>query len=151
MLKKWSNIDSYQRNQISKLSKHPEHLSNNIYESEFSELKLFLLKNRPFATDQANEEMIKPFKNKFSHQSLVNTEPLTWKVVGHLNKQITFTLIEKLHTPKYQLFYPFTDPFKHSSIIKKDKPTAQNSLNEKGEKIFTVNFSLFGSRQSGTE
>ena len=34
--------------------------------------------------------MIKPFKKKFSPQSLVNIEPLTWKVVGHLNKKSTF-------------------------------------------------------------
>ena len=128
------------RTQISKLSKHPEHLFDKNDKSEFSGLRIFSLKNRPFATDQANEEMIKPFKNKFSQQSLVNIEPLTWKVVGHLNKQITFPLIEKLRPPKYQLFYNFTDPFKHSGIRKKDKPTAKNSLNQKGEKNIHSNF-----------
>ena len=60
--------------------------------------------------------------------------------MGHLNKQITFPLIEKIRSPKYQLFDNFTDPFKHSGITKKEKPTAKNSLNEKGEKNIHSNF-----------
>ena len=78
------------RTLIMKLAKNPEPLFNRKVTAEFLELKLFLLKNKPFVTDQANEEMIKPFKKKFSPQSLVNIEPLTWKVVGHLNKKLHF-------------------------------------------------------------
>ena len=83
--------------------------------------------------------MIKPFKKKFSSQSLVNIEPLTWKVLGHLNKHITYKLIDTFKPLKHNLFRRYSNPFQHSTF-KKVKPTAKNSLNANGEKNIHSDF-----------
>ena len=128
------------RSKIKKLASNPELLFNRELDPEFTKLKLFLLKNKPFVTDQANEEMIKPFKKKFSPQSLVNIESLTWKVLGHLNKKITYSLIENFRPLQLKLFTRYNNPFERSKIKKDEKPTAKDSLSNTGEKNIHSNF-----------
>lgn len=43
------------------LADNPELLFNTELDPDFTDLRLFLLKNKLFVTDQANEEMIKTF------------------------------------------------------------------------------------------
>ena len=91
-------------------------------------LRYFLLKNMPFVTDQANEEMIKPFKKKSSQQTMHNIGTLTWKVV------VTSRLMKRSNTQSHLLFRRYDNPFGHSKRMKVTPPTAHCSLSSNGAK-----------------
>ena len=96
--------------------------------------------------------MIKPFKKKFSPKSLVNIESLTWKVLGHLNKHITYSLIENFRPLQLKLFTRYNNPFERSKIKKVEKLFAKDSLSNTGKKNIHSDFFPLcpGHKQIGT-
>ena len=134
------------RAQVAQWAKKPTAFYN-----EFHELRIFLTRNMPFVTDQANEEKIKPFKKKFPHQTMLNTDSLTWKVIGSLNKHITSELIPKYNPREYKLFRRYDNPFAHSKRAKVTPPTAHCSLSSSSEESNHSFFFQPGPRNTGIQ
>ena len=58
----------------------------------------------------------------------------------HLNKHITYSLIENFRPLQLKLFTRYNNPFERSKIKKDEKPAAKDSLSNTGEKNIHSNF-----------